>query len=257
MEALRRRGGRLFLDMDSVFCDFTKGLCEQSGILFPEYERNFFKRWNPVMLKNGKDAHFFSSLPMMHDADKLWKVVKQFLRSAGQTNPIFLTGCPKTPFRVMAGEGKALWVQTNLLDTGLWYKKATIHTLYVPEGQTFLSGSLKARKALETLLTTVKEHDIVMIFCTSDDKHFFSVPLSDDKVPILLDDREPEKTLWEAQREGIYLRHEFLPNLKNDCKELYSELDSLSSKAVGNSILRLKELEKSLKKPRRQTRRKV
>ena len=149
---------KLFLDMDGVFADFEsrfqevlrkKRISKNAEPRMTQYER-----WSLLMKKDrtggfeeDNNAHFFDNLNKMQDADKLWESVNDFIVRSGQKVPIFLTGCPVTPFRKWAEEGKEAWVQKELLaipvkqtktmtrsrSGGLDTEKRTIYTYSVPE----------------------------------------------------------------------------------------------------------------------------
>jgi hypothetical protein len=213
---------RLFLDMDGVFCDFERGSQELTGgISSRDYPDEEF--W-PLIMK----TDFFQGLHPMKDAEELWTAVRIFLDKSGQHTPIFLTGCPKKPFREAAEAGKEAWVRKHFLRDG-----GKIHVLSVPVEAGFDDDAVALSEKVEDMLKTVDPNDIIMIFCRPDQKYFFTMAAP---IPILLDDRKRTGPLWTSVRkDAIFLHHLSMPSRKANY-ENKSTRNNLSENAVKNSI---------------------
>lgn len=227
---------RLFLDMDGVFCDFEKAAQEKTGKFSRNTDDAAF--WPVVMKKNmdepmteENNAHFFETLDPMPEAKGLWKEVKGFLERSGQVNPIFLTGCPKMPYREFAEKGKEAWVRKHFLETG-----GEIHTLSVPISFKSETERKEINKNLEDLLIDAKPKDILMIFCRPDQKQLFNQ--SGGKVALLLDDRYKTKAGWNSAGTSIFLHHPSEPTRTNTAAQRTLK----SIKAVRNSMATLKSM---------------
>lgn len=227
---------RLFLDMDGVFCDFEKSAQEKTGKFSRNTDDAAF--W-PVVMKKEMDepmteennAHFFEQLDPMPEAKGLWKVVNDFLERSGQVNPIFLTGCPKAPYREFAEKGKEAWVRKHFLETG-----GEIYTLSVPISFKTESERAEINETLENLLRSAKPKDILMIFCRPDQKQLFNQ--SGGKVALLLDDRYKTKAGWDSAGTSIFLHHPSEPTRTNTAAQRTLK----SIKAVRNSMATLKSM---------------
>jgi hypothetical protein len=148
--------------MDGVFCDFERGAQEHTGDLSSrDYPDDEF--W-PLIMK----TPFFQTLHPMQNAMDLWNGVQAFLEKSGQRIPIFLTGCPKDPFRKAAEAGKEAWIRKHFLKEG-----GHIHTLSVPVEAGFDEDAVALSAAAEELLKKAGHNDIIMIFCRPDQKYFF------------------------------------------------------------------------------------
>jgi hypothetical protein len=213
---------RLFLDMDGVFCDFERGAQEHTGDLSSrDYPDEEF--W-PLIMK----TPFFQTLHPMQNAMDLWSGVQAFLEKSGQRIPIFLTGCPKDPFRKAAEAGKEAWIRKHFLKEG-----GHIHTLSVPVEAGFDEDAVALSAAAEELLKKAGHNDIILIFCRPDQKYFFTMATP---IPILLDDRERTGPLWKSVRkDAIFLHHLSMPKKKANYMNK-KRRDTLSENAVKNSV---------------------
>jgi hypothetical protein len=231
---------RLFLDMDGVFCDFERGAQEHTGGLSSrEYPDEEF--W-PLIMK----TPFFERLHPMQDAAQLWTGIQAFLERSGQQIPIFLTGCPKDPFRKAAEAGKEAWIRKYLLKGG------QIHILSVPVDAGFDEDAVTLSATVEQMLKKADSNDIIMIFCRPDQKYFFTMGAS---IPILLDDRERTGPLWKSVRkDAIFLHHISMPKKRGDYMNKIRR-DILSENAVKNSLISLASM-KGGKRNVRQTKKK-
>lgn len=232
---------RLFLDMDGVFCDFERGAQEHTGgVSSRDYPDEEF--W-PLIMK----TPFFETLHPMQGAKELWEGVLTFLERSGQRIPIFLTGCPKDPFRKAAEAGKEAWIRKHFL------KEGHIHTLSVPVEAGFDEDAVALSAAVEDLLKKVKPNDIIMIFCRPDQKYFFTMATP---IPILLDDRERTGPLWKSVRkDAIFLHHLSMPKKKTNYMNK-STRDSLSEAAVKNSLESLQSMKGGRRSARQTKKRK-
>ncbi len=218
--------------MDGVFCDFEKAAQEKTG----KYSRNTDDAafWPVVMKKEMDDpmtednnAHYFENLDPMPEAKNLWKEVRAFLERSGQQIPIFLTGCPKPPYREFAEKGKEEWVRKHFLEDG-----GKIHTLSVPFG----AKKEEINKNLENILNDADPKDIIMIFCRPDQKQLFNE--SGGKMALLLDDRYKTKAGWDSAPTAKFLHHPSEPTRTNSPSQRMLK----SIRAVRNSIQTLKSM---------------
>ena len=235
---------KLFLDMDGVFCDFETRFQEilaEKGIT-PQQEKQLtqFQRWNILMKKDPygefteeNNRHFFDELEILPAATRLWIAVNDFLFRSGQKCPIFLTGCPVTPFRKWAEEGKAAWVRSNFLQSG-----GVIHVISVSENEEEVN-----KEALHTELKRLEEaagvNDIIMIFCRPEQKQLFNTV---EPHPILIDDRTNAGPQWTSIKNAspMFIHHKFNPVGTEKYNKLYRNM--LSQSAVGQSIGTLRRL---------------
>jgi hypothetical protein len=164
----------------------------------------------------------------MQNAMDLWSGVQAFLEKSGQRIPIFLTGCPKDPFRKAAEAGKETWIRKHFLKEG-----GHIHTLSVPVEAGFDEDAVALSAAAEELLKKAGHNDIILIFCRPDQKYFFTMATP---IPILLDDRERTGPLWKSVRkDAIFLHHLSMPKKKANYMNK-KRRDTLSENAVKNSV---------------------
>lgn len=227
--------------MDGVFCDFERGAQEHTdGVSSRDYPDEEF--W-PLIMK----GPFFETLHPMQDARDLWNGVQDFLERSGQRIPIFLTGCPKAPFRKATEAGKEAWVRKHFLKEG-----GHIHTLSVPVEAGFDDDAAALSAKAEEILKSSGPNDIIMIFCRPDQKYFFTMAAP---IPILLDDRERTGPMWTSVRkDAIFLHHLSMPKKKANYMNK-SRRDTLSVNAVKNSVKSLGAM-KGGKRSRRQTKKK-
>ena len=202
---------RLFLDMDGVFCDFEKQIQGMekdyvNGKLTKPVRTGTTLHWDAIF---EQDPDFFARMDWMPGAEILWSKVLDYLEDIGQTNPIFLTGCPKNSQNLLYSEavkGKQDWVKQNIL--GKQFKNIVSLVLTPSE-----SDHKKCRDDLEELVASAKENDILMIFCRPEQKQFFNQPLKNNRTPVLLDDRLQTKEEWQGENKkgGIFLHHQINP----------------------------------------------
>ena len=235
---------KLFLDMDGVFCDFESRFQEilaEKGIT-PAQEKQLtqFQRWNILMKKDPygefteeNNRHFFDMLDSLPGATRLWIAVNDFLFRSGQKCPIFLTGCPVSPFRKWAEEGKEAWVRSNFLQEG-----GQIHTISVPEKEEEVNV-----KALHAELARLEKdagvNDIIMIFCRPEQKQLFNTV---EPHPILINDRTNAGPQWTSVKNAspMFIHHKFNPVGPGKYNKLYRT--GLSESAVMRSIGTLRRL---------------
>ena len=235
---------KLFLDMDGVFCDFETRFQEilAEKRITPQQEKQLtqFQRWNILMKKDPygefteeNNRHFFDELDILPGATRLWVAVNDFLFRSGQKCPIFLTGCPVSPFRKWAEEGKAAWIRTNFLQSG-----GVIHGISVSENEEEVN-----KEALHAELKRLEDaagvNDIIMIFCRPEQKQLFNTV---EPHPILIDDRINAGPQWTSIRNAspMFIHHKFNPDVNKKYNKLYRNM--LSQSAVGRSIGTLRRL---------------
>jgi hypothetical protein len=230
---------KLFLDMDGVFCDFEsrfQAILAENGIT-PQQERELtqFQRWSILMKKDPysefteeNNRHFFDTLTPLPGAIRLWVAVNDFLFRSGQKCPIFLTGCPVSPFRKWAEEGKEAWVRSNFLQPG-----GTIHTISVPEKEEEVN-----REALHAELAALEKqagvNDIIMIFCRPEQKQLFNTV---EPHPILIDDRTNAGPQWTSIKNmsPMFIHHKFNPIGPGKYNKIYRNMlsESASARSIG------------------------
>lgn len=235
---------KLFLDMDGVFCDFETRFQEiltEKGIT-PQQEKQLTptQRWNILMKKDPygefteeNNRHFFGQLSPLPGAINLWIAVNDFLFRSGQTCPIFLTGCPITPFRKWAEEGKEEWVRSNFLQAG-----GQIHTMSVPEKEEEVN--IEALHAeLKRLEEVAGVNDMIMIFCRPEQKQIFNTV---QPHPILIDDRTNAGPQWTSIKNAspMFIHHKFNPIGPGKYSKMYR--NALSQSAATRSIQTLRRL---------------
>jgi hypothetical protein len=201
------------------------------------------QRWNTLMKvdanviepDNGfietNNAHFFDNLGLMPGAEKLWNAVNDFIFRSGQKVPIFLTGCPISPFRQWAEEGKMAWVKTHFLKEG-----GRILRISVPEKDVAVDALHQQLKEAEA---AAKINDIIMIFCRPEQKQLFSTV---EPRPILIDDRTNAGPQWTAVKnaEPMFIHHKFNPSPLGKRDKNYR--NALSESAVTRSVTTLRRL---------------
>lgn len=106
--------GTIFVDMDGVLADFTTAVTAATGKPFESFRTAAEKEWRDTKLYN--TPHFWSNIPLMHDAMYLWNYLRPFKpeiltavphgdKNGGQRNP------RTTEF---ARTGKWEWIQEHL-----------------------------------------------------------------------------------------------------------------------------------------------
>ena len=240
---------KLFLDMDGVFADFETRFQEvlATKAVSPQQEKQMtpMQRWNTLMKvdadiiepENGffeaNNAHFFDNLGLMPGAEKLWDAVNDFIFRSGQKVPVFLTGCPISPFRQWAEEGKMAWVQNYFLKQG-----GRILRISVPEKESDVA--IKAlHQQLKEAETAAGINDIIMIFCRPEQKQIFSTV---EPRPILIDDRTDAGPQWMAVKNAdpMFIHHKFNPSPLGKRDKRYR--NALSESAVTRSVTTLRRL---------------
>jgi len=98
---------KIYCDLDGVLSDFEKQFyLISNGITAENYKKLYGAKsfWNLI---NDSGTNFWSTMPLMTDAMKLWNYIKPF-------NPTILTAAPLK--EQDAADGKPLWVKNHLGD---------------------------------------------------------------------------------------------------------------------------------------------
>jgi hypothetical protein len=239
---------KLFLDMDGVFCDFETRfqeiLAKKRITQQQEKQLTQFQRWSILMKKDPhggfteeNNSHFFDGLGILPGATRLWIAVNDFLFRSGQKCPVFLTGCPVSPFRKWAEEGKEAWVRSNFLQEGGAIHILSVSEIILPENEEVEKKRLHAE--LKQLEDNADVNDIIMIFCRPEQKQFFNTV---EPHPILIDDRTNAGPQWTSIKNAspMFIHHKFNPQGLDKYNKLYR--NKLSESAVGQSITTLRRL---------------
>jgi len=97
--AIVKNRGTLFLDLDGVFCDFSRGVEDLMGKHPDEIVES--QMWKKLSEKGVRDT-FYASLHPMPGAKALWSYCEKY-------NPVILTGVPHQ-LAEEAAEQKKRWV---------------------------------------------------------------------------------------------------------------------------------------------------
>ena len=109
---------KIFLDMDGVLCDFSRGYIEHYGMDFAiediaywgyalDVWKNSGKRVRDFW--NGLDVAFWQNLERTPECDQILELVSSY-------KPVLLTAPPLGSSSWQAVAGKTMWIQSNLRD---------------------------------------------------------------------------------------------------------------------------------------------
>lgn len=125
---------KIYLDMDSVLCDFLKKFKEKNNIDFIEYSDKYGwkKTWKNIEMFG---VEFWSELEWYPGGKKLWNFLKKL------DNVEILTGSPRDKVGDYAREGKEIWIKKNIGDIKINHIEGRLKYKYVKNRDILIDDS--------------------------------------------------------------------------------------------------------------------